>query len=354
MRKNPRPKIQGYIRLGRHYVSLTFLTVVYTTVFAVGVFYALALHPTVMDFWYTRQSLPEFSIDSPYLASFAGRVRLLQTDGVILYEGDIDHAVITGKGQLYENGVLLYEGGFLENQYHGTGILYAPDGSVSFQGEFLSGVPVVTPEPTPEPAPEPSIEITPTMRLNPLSLFGQTYLEILTALINDRTAYQEQPLDTGHLVIDNASGVIYSFLVDESGKPGVLYEVFLCGLAAAGDNVVGMEADALPWDSVPTVVGTAERFALGLSNMYWSRDIPSESLKCVYDTSGSRLIAAYGYPTSMGERGAQTQPPDETPMPVQDALEDMPYNKYGPEYPQEEPIPTPHRYKIAFLRVSED
>lgn len=327
-------KIQGYVRFGRRYISLAFLASAFTSLFALGVLYALTLHPAVMRFWYARQTLPVFSINSPYLADFTGKARLLSRDGSLLYEGEIDKAVINGKGRLYENGVLLYEGDFLENCYSGTGCLYIPDGSVLFQGEFLDGLPVVIPEPTPDVTPD----IPPVVRLDPLSLFGSSYMAVLTALTLDMTPYTEQPLEDRHLVIDSVNGVMYSFSLLTSGDPGTLTDVYLCGLSSAAGFVVGMETDAT--DTVSPSVGTAELFALGLSNVYWGSDTQSSALEGFYVIADSRLIAVF---CAREEVAPADNPvdPEEDPVTAKDD-----YTDFGLI-----PEPPDSYRRVVFLRV---
>lgn len=133
------PRVKGYVRLWGRYVSARFLL---TVLAAVPVFCALytPVHPMVMRFWYARQTLPAFTLDSPYLAGYTGEARLLLPDGSLLYEGTVLGASAEGTGQLYHGGRLLYEGAFVENRYHGQGRLYAGDGRLLYHGSFANNV----------------------------------------------------------------------------------------------------------------------------------------------------------------------------------------------------------------------
>jgi hypothetical protein len=98
--------------------------------------YTLTLHPLVMRQWYNMQKMPEFSLDSPFLAAHTGDARLLLPDGALLYEGGVEAAAAQGCGKLYDKGALVYEGGFSQSMYHGEGVLYNTDGTVRYNGGF--------------------------------------------------------------------------------------------------------------------------------------------------------------------------------------------------------------------------
>lgn len=139
--KDKHQTVNGYLRIGSLYVSLVFLTSALLAAVAFGVLYMTALHPVFVALWYERQSMPAFSIDSPYLAGYNGKAQLYLPDGSLLYEGDVGGAVVSGSGKLYQDGRLLYDGGFAENLYDGQGTLYAQDGSVNYTGGFAENLP---------------------------------------------------------------------------------------------------------------------------------------------------------------------------------------------------------------------
>ena len=133
-------KVPGYFRLFGRYVSKRFIFGLSLILVIAGILYLTLIHERVVQFWYEKQELPEFTLDSPYLTGYTGRARLLLSDGSLLYEGDINEAVIEGNGKLYQDYILIYEGAFLDGQYSGTGNLYSDTGSLLYSGEFAENL----------------------------------------------------------------------------------------------------------------------------------------------------------------------------------------------------------------------
>jgi hypothetical protein len=131
------PPQPGYVRLGRHYLAISFIYTTLITILALGYVAVLVVYPAAMAAYYANQAQPTFRLDSPYLASYSGRVRLLESNGELLYEGDINQTVIDGVGLLYAKGVLRYSGNFVAGAYGGEGKLYNADGSLIYEGMFL-------------------------------------------------------------------------------------------------------------------------------------------------------------------------------------------------------------------------
>lgn len=410
--KDKRPKINGYLRIGSLYVSLAFTASLLTAFFAFGVLYMTAFHPVAMALWYERQNMPEFSIDSPYLAGYTGKARLFLPDGSLLYEGDVGGTAANGNGKLYQNGFLLYDGGFLENLYNGRGILYAPDGSVIYTGDFAdnlyhgfgtlyfklgkdnysytgsfdmgarsgegmlrrnnamiyeggfkdnmrnglgreyvygklryegsflrdayegdgklfdgnarliyegsfslgkyggdgteydpkTGYPVFQGKYLDGSRMEAGIEYgahgTPIFDAlsnpNPLDLMDHTYMDALSVLSGNLAACREQSIDGHRLIIDEASGVIYAFSLNEAGEPKTLSEIYLCGLASAGGLVVGSEiGDMAELTAQIPYIREGELFALSLSNAFWGKETREDELVSVALESGGLAVTAF-------------------------------------------------------------
>ncbi|MDR1668767.1 MAG: hypothetical protein LBR76_02270 [Oscillospiraceae bacterium] len=276
---------------------------------------------------------------------FAGEGTLYARDGSVRYRGGFDANLCHGQGTLYENGVLLYRGGFSGGLYEGTGTLYS-GGSARYEGGFSAGLfdgegteynpetghpvfagkflngermeagveygadgnPLASPEPSPEPSPFPeeTPEPLPPSRLNPLTLFGFAYIDVLSALAEDGTAYKEQVLEERHLVADEENGVLYAFPFGGDGQPGTLTEVYLCGLASAGGLVVGADIDGTGLKETPA--GAAEQFALGLSNAYWGRGVRAGDMRGVLTGAERYGVAAFWLPPE--SRGSDVNPPE--------------------------------------------
>lgn len=129
-------KVNGYLRLSGRYISGNFLLAALTLFIVAGILYLTLAHQHVARLWYARQKLPEFTLNSPYLADYNGQAQLLLDDGSLLYEGNINGGVVQGSGKLYRNGLLLYHGEFREGKYNGQGTLHGDNGSLLYSGEF--------------------------------------------------------------------------------------------------------------------------------------------------------------------------------------------------------------------------
>lgn len=80
-----------------------------------------------------------FGIDIPD-TSESTYVKLHDTNGTLIYEGNILNGKFDGYGTLYDNnGHKAYQGGFTEGAYNGYGTQYASDGHMIYQGETSFG-----------------------------------------------------------------------------------------------------------------------------------------------------------------------------------------------------------------------
>lgn len=63
--------------------------------------------------------------------------KVVDDQGVLRYQGEVEQDVCQGQGKLYDqNGQLVYEGSFINNKFEGDlGTLYK-DGEVLYQGGF--------------------------------------------------------------------------------------------------------------------------------------------------------------------------------------------------------------------------
>jgi hypothetical protein len=134
------PPQPGYVRLGRRYLASSFIYATLIAILVLGYTVVLVVYPAVMNAYYASQALPAFQLDSPFLASYSGRAQLLGPDGGLLYEGDINQAVIEGEGLLYAKGKLRYSGSFKGGRYEGEGRLYSTSGSLIYEGAFFDNL----------------------------------------------------------------------------------------------------------------------------------------------------------------------------------------------------------------------
>ena len=133
-------KPEGYLRIGKRYISHPFLLTVLLGFLALLTLYATVLHPVVILAWYQLQAMPTFRLDSPYLAAYEGNARLVLLSGSLIYEGSLKEAAANGRGKLYDDNILIYEGDFVQNMYQGKGKLYNQDGFLLYEGDFIQNL----------------------------------------------------------------------------------------------------------------------------------------------------------------------------------------------------------------------
>jgi hypothetical protein len=352
------PPQKGYVRLWRRYVSKPFLYGLLLAGFAAGYAFVLAAYPALMNAYYERIAVPTFALDSPYLAQYTGRARLVLPSGELLYEGDIAQAIITGNGVLYQDGAVRYSGAFVEGIYNGAGMLYASSGALVYEGafannlyegqgklyeaghlrysgDFVAGVfegmgrlyasASAAPSAARGPAdgvliyegafvgglysgmgteydPKTGLPLFKGVFLNgertaegtlydengepvvtvptyadPTTLLGADYKEVTVDLVKKSVAYQELAVGDRHLVAEEESGVILAFVLDEAGAPTVVGEVYLTGLSAVGDFVVGGQIG--PGNGEAVKSSAAEEYVLALANKAWGREVTMSDLE---------------------------------------------------------------------------
>lgn len=78
---------------------------------------------------------PELIEAMDYFQIEFGR-KIYDTNGNLVYFGDVVDGRCHGYGKEYKDGNVLYEGDFVNGRRHGTGKLFRKDGSCKFAGEF--------------------------------------------------------------------------------------------------------------------------------------------------------------------------------------------------------------------------
>lgn len=78
-----------------------------------------------------------YQYDDKKLENVSGTVKILDDQGILRYQGEVEQGVCQGQGRLYDqNGELVYEGSFVNNKFEGDlGTLYK-DGEILYQGGF--------------------------------------------------------------------------------------------------------------------------------------------------------------------------------------------------------------------------
>ena len=230
------------------YISKRFLFVLLALFITAGVLYPTLIHPRVMQYWYEKQDLPVFTLDSSYLAGYSGRAKLLHSDGSLIYEGEFAHGLYEGQGKLrdgdklydgsfvaglfegvgklYKNGSLMYEGEFAAGKYNGIGTEYNSEtGYKMFEGRFLAGERMAAGITYDENG-EAVIPAIPEY-LDPSSLLGTSYEDTISALVKAGISYRSISNPDGILLlVDDTGGVVYNFVVDkDTARPQNLAKV---------------------------------------------------------------------------------------------------------------------------------
>ncbi len=156
--KKPSEK-EDYVKVGGLYLSKRFIAIG-TVVFIIFVYiFVKFLFPWAEGNLWTA----EIIINSEKYSTFSGRARVVDTSGMLIYEGDMVDGKITGEGKqynyygelvyegsfedsqysgqgkLYNSGVMIYEGAFSKNMYEGQGSLYNQQGQLIYSGNFSLG-----------------------------------------------------------------------------------------------------------------------------------------------------------------------------------------------------------------------
>lgn len=83
----------------------------------------------VISKFFTR----DISLTNGIPKDYSGKVRLLSSDGSVIFNGTMEKSALTGKGMLYDYcGNILYEGDFENQLYNGDGISYYGKSSTAY------------------------------------------------------------------------------------------------------------------------------------------------------------------------------------------------------------------------------
>lgn len=126
-------RLNHYLEIGRYYISKRFIGGCAALILLVFSVFFLGIAPALRGKLWT----PTFSVTSRAVMTYAGKIKLVNTDRRLIYEGDFAQGAANGQGTLYDlEGHLIYSGQFLDNRYSGEGQLFYPNGNMAFKGGF--------------------------------------------------------------------------------------------------------------------------------------------------------------------------------------------------------------------------
>lgn len=130
--QNPKSK-KDYWRFLGLYVSKKFAIIFLAVVGAVGYLFINYAYPWADGRLWTAT----LRIDSARYMHFSGRAKVYDTEGLLIYEGNMENGLAHGEGTQYNmNGDLVYKGSFENGKYKGQGELYNSAGNKVYEGAF--------------------------------------------------------------------------------------------------------------------------------------------------------------------------------------------------------------------------
>lgn len=132
--------IDDYIKIGRYYIAKKLVIIMLLLSFAL-VYFLFIKPPAIINKLFNQATV--IKADSPKIASFSGKAKIIDENGQVVYEGFLQDGLYTGYGKLYlsEDSVLLYEGEFLNGLRHGFGTSYDEHGIITYKGNFANDAP---------------------------------------------------------------------------------------------------------------------------------------------------------------------------------------------------------------------
>lgn len=132
--KKPSSK-EDYWKAFGLYFSKKFVVMTSVVVVVLGYVSVYYAYPWAEGKWWTA----EIKINSEKYTIFTGKVRVIDTDGTLIYEGDMEKGNPSGYGTQYKaDGSALYSGYFKSGKYSGEGNLYNSEGLAIYSGSFLN------------------------------------------------------------------------------------------------------------------------------------------------------------------------------------------------------------------------
>lgn len=130
-------KKTDYVLLGSRYYAKRLLSIATVLFILVATLGTTLILPKLRGWLFT----PSIALSDPTLVAYQGKVKLLNREKIIIYEGTMVAGKCEGKGKQYDDkGNLIYEGDFKADLYEGEGVLYDGKGSRIYEGSFLANV----------------------------------------------------------------------------------------------------------------------------------------------------------------------------------------------------------------------
>lgn len=130
-------KKTDYVLLGSRYYAKRLLSIALVLFVLVATLGTTLIMPKLRGWLFT----PSIALSDPALTAYQGKVKLLNREQIVIYEGTMLAGKCEGKGKQYDDkGHLIYEGDFKADLYEGEGILYDGKGNRLYEGSFLANV----------------------------------------------------------------------------------------------------------------------------------------------------------------------------------------------------------------------
>lgn len=126
-----------YVLLGNQYFAKRLVMI-----FVLFVIFMLLIGNTLlMPFLRGRLYTPDMLLSDPNLATYSGKVHIINREKITIYDGIVELGKCSGVGKQFSDaGNLVYEGQFAEDAYNGTGVMYHSNGNKAYEGDFSSNL----------------------------------------------------------------------------------------------------------------------------------------------------------------------------------------------------------------------
>jgi hypothetical protein len=126
-----------YVLIGNRYYAKRLVVV--GIVGAVALYFLIVL--IVYPFARGRLFTPTAVLSESYLPTFSGKIKLVNREGILVYDGTFADGACDGEGvQFDDSGQKVYEGAFKADRYDGEGTLYGEGGQVIYEGGFAANL----------------------------------------------------------------------------------------------------------------------------------------------------------------------------------------------------------------------
>lgn len=157
----PLRSLSNYLRIGSYFIAKKLIALVLVITLII-VYFGFISPPAFINKWFGRTPQLEASVaangsftgpasilDAEGKLQFEGQLengqysgagKLYYANGNLRYQGDFDQGMMAGSGELFnEEGILLYRGQFAGDQYAGEGTLFYASGKSKYVGQFVAG-----------------------------------------------------------------------------------------------------------------------------------------------------------------------------------------------------------------------